>query len=60
LLATRLDSTGGGHANACGCRIQPISEIGDLEFRELNDSDLGRNLEIWKEMWRERETFLSM
>ena len=60
LLATRLDSTGGGHANACGCRIQPISENGDLEFRELNDSDLGRNLEIWKEMWRGRETFLSM
>ena len=60
LLATRLDTTGGGHANACGCRIQPISENGDLEYRELNDSDLGRNLEIWKEMWRQRETFLSM
>ncbi len=43
-LATSLDPTGGGHANACGCRVQPPG--------------LEANLNHWLAMWRERETLL--
>lgn len=60
LLATKLDETGGGHANACGCRIQPISEDFLVEDRELSQMDLERNLEVWKAMWQNREIELSM
>ena len=45
-LATSLDLTGGGHANACGCRIQPPG--------------LESNLEHWLEMWTNRDTTLSL
>ena len=43
-LATSLDPTGGGHANACGCRIQPPG---------LED-----NLAHWLDMWSKREEVL--
>jgi hypothetical protein len=45
-LATALDPTGGGHANACGCRIQPPG--------------LDSNLEVWLEMWANRDETLSI
>ena len=45
-LATALDPTGGGHANACGCRIQPPG--------------LDENLNHWLEMWAARDTILRM
>ena len=40
-LATRYDPHGGGHANACGCRIQPPG--------------LESNLDGWMAMWDNRD-----
>ncbi len=45
-MATSLDSTGGGHANACGCRIQPPG--------------LEANMEHWLNMWTQREKLLAL
>ena len=45
-LATMFDPTGGGHANACGCRIQPPG--------------VEANLEKWIETWKNRSIELSM
>ena len=44
-LATSLDPTGGGHANACGCRISSAGIEADLQF--------------WLEIWLKRETALT-
>ncbi len=52
-LATRFDSDGGGHANACGCRIQAL-ESGDVTHRAVTRGDIETNLEVWLEMWAER------
>ena len=52
LLATLLDEMGGGHANACGCRIQPS----DATNRPLDEDDKAYNLEKWLNLWRNRET----
>ena len=38
-LATRFDPNGGGHINACGCRIQPPG--------------LENNLATWLDMWHQ-------
>ena len=57
-LATSIDETGGGHANACGCRIKPMSESGVREDRELILEDVERNLKIWMSMWDDRENTL--
>ena len=43
-LATAFDPHGGGHANACGCRIQPPG--------------LDSNLNDWIQMWNDRENTL--
>lgn len=53
-LATAFDVDGGGHANACGCRIQPLSETGNLEIREVKLGDVERNLEAWMHAWSAR------
>jgi len=45
-LATKFDSSGGGHMNACGCRIQPPG---------LDD-----NLAKWLEMWSDRDAVLAV
>ncbi len=45
-MATALDSTGGGHVNACGCRVQPPG--------------LDANMEHWLDMWANRETVLKI
>ena len=50
VLATLLDDTGGGHANACGCRIQPS----DGSERKLSQGDKESNLERWLEKWSNR------
>jgi len=52
-MATRLDPDGGGHANACGCRVQPI-EGGIRAERAVVKSDIDANIEIWLEMWAKR------
>ena len=45
-MATALDPTGGGHANACGCRIQPPG--------------LESNMNHWLDMWSNREVVLKL
>jgi len=50
LLATRFDPDGGGHANACGCRIQPIQDGSGVD-RPVTHSDIDENLAVWEEMW---------
>lgn len=52
-LATRFDSDGGGHANACGCRIKP-TEDGEVVDREVSEDDIERNIAEWLKMWSER------
>ena len=52
-LATMFDANGGGHRNACGCRIMPLSELGEIEDRELQGVDLERNLSHWMKAWNE-------
>jgi hypothetical protein len=52
LLATLLDETGGGHANACGCRIQPS----DGSKRSVVHSDKDYNLGRWLELWTKRDS----
>ena len=51
LLATLMDETGGGHANVCGCRIQPA----DGTNRKLLASDKEFNLQKWLELWSNRD-----
>ena len=53
-LATRFDVDGGGHANACGCRIQPISELGVIEDRGVALPDVDRNVDAWMSEWKMR------
>jgi nanoRNase/pAp phosphatase (c-di-AMP/oligoRNAs hydrolase) len=52
-LATRFDPDGGGHANACGCRIQPLKD-GERDSRKVVESDIEANLTAWLGMWAER------
>ena len=52
-LATRFDSDGGGHANACGCRIKP-TEGGKVLDREVSEDDIERNISEWLKMWSNR------
>lgn len=50
-LATAFDSHGGGHRDACGCRIQPLSEDGIREDREVVKKDIDRNIAAWLVKW---------
>lgn len=52
-LATLFDSDGGGHANACGCRIKPI-EGRNVVDREVSEDDIERNISGWLKMWSKR------
>ena len=53
-LATAFDPDGGGHANACGCRIQPLSNDGRREDRIVEASDIEKNIEAWMIKWASR------
>ncbi len=53
-LATAFDVDGGGHANACGCRIQPLSSAGEIEHRAVNVADVERNIGAWMQAWNRR------
>ena len=53
-LATAFDVNGGGHANACGCRIQRLSSAGAIEHRAVNVDDVERNIEAWMQAWNHR------
>ena len=52
LMAKSLDKTGGGHRNACGCRIVPLSDEGTIENRIPTYSDIEKNISSWLEVWR--------
>ncbi len=52
-LAKRFDKDGGGHPNACGCRIKPL-EKGELINREVNSADIEKNLKVWIKMWNNK------
>ena len=52
-LATRFDPDGGGHANACGCRIQPL-ENGQRIERKVIHGDIEENIREWLKMWANR------
>ncbi len=53
-MATLFDTHGGGHANACGCRMMPIGDAGELEERGLDTEDVERNLSGWMRVWTSR------
>ena len=53
-MATAFDVDGGGHANACGCRIQALSENGMLEERDIVTTDVERNVAAWLVKWSGR------
>ena len=53
-LAKLYDDTGGGHANACGCRIQALNSELELEERETLSSDIESNIKGWLELWKTR------
>ena len=53
-LATAFDYDGGGHANACGCRIQPLSNTGEIEERDVVAGDIERNISEWISKWAKR------
>ena len=52
-LATHFDPDGGGHANACGCRIKPL-ENGKVLDREVTEDDVLENISQWLKLWAER------
>ncbi len=51
-LAKRFDKEGGGHPNACGCRIKIIGNNRSNEG-EVKKKDLEDNLNEWIKMWNE-------
>ena len=55
-LATLLDETGGGHANACGCRIQKKFEDGGM----LTSEDKEYNLKKWLSLWKRRDELMKI
>lgn len=52
-LATHFDPDGGGHANACGCRIKPL-ENGKVIDRAVTEDDVLENISQWLKLWAER------
>ena len=52
-LATKFDNDGGGHPNACGCRIKPINN-GIIEDRNVTKQDIQENINQWLSMWSQR------
>ena len=52
-LATRFDPDGGGHANACGCRIQSLENDQRVE-RNVVHEDIDKNIREWLKMWANR------
>ena len=52
-LATNFDEDGGGHANACGCRIKPIDNK-IVTNREVMTEDIELNINEWLNIWAQR------
>ena len=54
-LATRFDADGGGHRDACGCRIKPL-ENGLPIDRRVELHDIEQNIREWLKIWNGRIT----
>ena len=52
-LATHFDPDGGGHANACGCRIKPLENDKVID-RAVTEDDVLENISQWLKLWAER------
>ncbi len=52
-LATKFDADGGGHKDACGCRIKPVEGYSVVD-RNVTEEDIESNIEKWIDMWSER------
>tara|TARA_B100000900_G_scaffold100448_1_gene83140 strand:- start:5754 stop:6746 length:993 start_codon:yes stop_codon:yes gene_type:complete len=52
-LATSFDPDGGGHANACGCRIKPLDN-GIVTNRDVRKKDITSNIDEWLKIWSQR------
>mgnify|MGYP003326696410 FL=1 len=52
-LAQAFDENGGGHYNACGCRIMPLDN-GKVTKRKVTQCDIDINLEEWLKIWSSR------
>ena len=52
-LATRFDVDGGGHRDACGCRIKPLENGLPVE-RRIEQRDIEQNISEWLKMWNAR------
>lgn len=53
-LAQAFDENGGGHYNACGCRIMPLDDR-KLSQRNVIDADIDSNIEEWLKIWSLRD-----
>ena len=51
-LAKRFDEEGGGHPNACGCRIKIVRKS-QSNKEEVKKKDVDDNLNEWISMWNE-------
>ena len=52
-LATRFDVDGGGHRDACGCRIKPLENGLPVE-RRIEQHDIEQNIREWLKIWNAR------
>ena len=52
-LATSFDVDGGGHRDACGCRIKPLENGLPVE-RRIEQHDIEQNIMEWLKIWNAR------
>ena len=52
-LATRFDVDGGGHRDACGCRVKPLENGLPVE-RRIEQHDIEQNIREWLKIWNAR------
>lgn len=52
-LAKRFDVDGGGHRDACGCRIKPLENGLPVE-RRIEQHDIEQNIREWLKIWNAR------
>ena len=52
-LATKFDEDGGGHKDACGCRIKPLDGSCVVD-RDVTEEDVELNIRNWISLWSQR------
>jgi hypothetical protein len=55
-LATMFDPYGGGHRNACGCKIVSLDGEGCVEERAPTTGDIAANLSAWLMAWNQSQS----